>query len=882
MNSALAYKNKIPSPGKGISVFPAGKTGMIFILCICIFSCNRKDLWKNEYLRTTLPDVTMTSATGDDQKIIANWIDPVVPYMNRIEITCSGVAGTITLLPGVQTYTITGLTNGIEYSVNIKVRDSYNNSSPGAKFSIKPSAIPVEGHFIYEEYELDAVRGGIITGWDISDTYNLMEDLDLTDYGSWDPIGNHSPADFTGVFEGNNHSISNLTISGGADYRGLFGYITNTGNVSNLILTKVNITGGNYVGGLVGENFGTISNCHVTGAGAIDGMSNIGGLIGNNNGNVSGASSFVNVTATAAGVGGLIGVNQSAAGISGCSASGTVTGAFDNVGGLIGSNSGGAALTNCTASGKVEGSGTRTGGLIGYNTGDVTDCHAIGVSVRGTGDCLGGLVGAQDIAGNINYSDAKCDVEGHTNPVSAVGGLVGGFFPITAINNCHATGNVKGNGDVIGGLVGDNFANISSSYATGDVSSSPLASDIGGFLGYNEGNITGTVSNPCYATGNVTGTGSRIGGFIGRSGSGTLDYCRHITGSVSGADDTGGLVGETSSSIINCLTSGSVSGTGANTGGLVGNNSGTITNSHSTCTVNGTSNTGGLVGYNTGIVGNFGSGCSFTGDVTGSGDNTGGLVGDNNANGNISYCSTGGTVEGTGMRVGGLVGHNSQATSSISYSSTSCTVTGYSSNIGGLVGICSYTGVSYSNATGNVYALGGSCASVGGLAGYTQGTITQCFATGIVDGNSNAAVGGLIGRFWSGSIDNSYARGDVYGALNVGGLVGEINTGTIDNCYATGLIDTTGSSFGGFAGDTAIVPTDCYYDMYTSGYYLAPGLFIPSGTPATTNNMTIDVLNNPTNNLFYNAGWDFTTTPIWSINGSTNNGYPYLYANPPQ
>ena len=82
---------------------------------------------------------------------------------------------------------------------------------------------------------------------------------------------------FTGVFDGNGHTISHLTIIGGS-YLGLFGWLESGAEVRDLGLVDVNITAsGDYVGGLVGWNHDTITNCYSTGD--VSGNECVGGLV---------------------------------------------------------------------------------------------------------------------------------------------------------------------------------------------------------------------------------------------------------------------------------------------------------------------------------------------------------------------------------------------------------------------------------------------------------------------------------------------------------------------------------------------------------------------------------------------------------------------------
>ena len=104
--------------------------------------------------------------------------------------------------------------------------------------------------------------------------FKLMSDIDLTDWieqnnpsNGWQPIGVSSSA-FKGIFDGNNHIISGLTINRpSTDNVGLFGYI-DAATIKNLIV-KGNIEGANQVGGICGAaGTATFSNCDFTQGGS--------------------------------------------------------------------------------------------------------------------------------------------------------------------------------------------------------------------------------------------------------------------------------------------------------------------------------------------------------------------------------------------------------------------------------------------------------------------------------------------------------------------------------------------------------------------------------------------------------------------------------------
>lgn len=137
---------------------------------------------------------------------------------------------------------------------------------------------------------------------------------------------------FTGVLDGNGHTISHLTIMGGSNL-GLFGLLEYGATISNLGLKAVNVNGtGERVGALVGKNSGgVIASCRASGN--ISGSREVGGLIGNNSpGNVA----YCYSTGTVSGdrrVGGLVGWNDSE--ITKCYAANEVLG-NKHVGGLVG------------------------------------------------------------------------------------------------------------------------------------------------------------------------------------------------------------------------------------------------------------------------------------------------------------------------------------------------------------------------------------------------------------------------------------------------------------------------------------------------------------------------------------------------------------------
>jgi len=234
--------------------------------------------------------------------------------------------------------------------------------------------------------ELDTVRNYL--GSDLY--FKLTADIDLSGYGQgWLPIGGPSGR-FQGHMDGNGRKITGLTINRPNDnYSGLFGYVDYDASISNMVLENVNVTGKQYVGGLVGRiDGGEISNSYVSGS----------------------------VTGTSATVGGLIGYNYYGT-VSNSFAKANVTGSSTNVGGLVGTNFG--EIDYGYAAGNVTGTGNNVGGLIGTNSGTISYGYAAG-SVTGSGATVGGLIG-NNSSGTINYSFYDSDTTGQSDTGKGIG-----------------------------------------------------------------------------------------------------------------------------------------------------------------------------------------------------------------------------------------------------------------------------------------------------------------------------------------------------------------------------------------------------------------------------------------------------------------------------
>ena len=171
-------------------------------------------------------------------------------------------------------------------------------------------------------------------------TYLLANDIDLSGYPDWTPIGRFDPPDdmlpFSGVFDGQGYSITGLKMSGNEDSKGLFGY-TYSGAIRNVVIRNPEIQGGDKVGALVGHQAYSsegIENCAVIG-GKIQGSNRAGGLVGNmEESPIKNCYTTCEVIATDYHAGGIVGAHKVGSGLENCYATGNVSG--PNSGGIAG------------------------------------------------------------------------------------------------------------------------------------------------------------------------------------------------------------------------------------------------------------------------------------------------------------------------------------------------------------------------------------------------------------------------------------------------------------------------------------------------------------------------------------------------------------------
>lgn len=194
-------------------------------------------------------------------------------------------------------------------------------------------------YVVTDVVELQAVEGDVEAAFALGSDIDASETSDWNDGAGLNPLGNFD-ARFTGSFDGHEYIITGLTINRpDRDNAALFYGTGEEGTIERVGLEDVDITGGRSVGGVVGTNRGTVSQCFTTGSVSATGAS-VGGLGGFNSGLVEKSYSTATVAGESRAIGGLVGTNGSSGTVRECYAAGSV----DGNGAVVGSSADGATV----------------------------------------------------------------------------------------------------------------------------------------------------------------------------------------------------------------------------------------------------------------------------------------------------------------------------------------------------------------------------------------------------------------------------------------------------------------------------------------------------------------------------------------------------------
>lgn len=196
-------------------------------------------------------------------------------------------------------------------------------------------------YVVTDAVELQAVEGDVEAAFALGSDIDASQTSDWNDGAGFDPVGDFD-ATFTGSFDGREYVITGLTINRpDSDNAALFYEFGEGSTVERVGLEDVDITGKRNVGGLVGPNRGTVSQCFTTGRVSATGAS-VGGLAGSNRGLIEQSYSTATVAGESRAIGGLVGINGSSGTVRACYAAGSV----DGTGAIVGSSSDGATVEN--------------------------------------------------------------------------------------------------------------------------------------------------------------------------------------------------------------------------------------------------------------------------------------------------------------------------------------------------------------------------------------------------------------------------------------------------------------------------------------------------------------------------------------------------------
>ena len=265
----------------------------------------------------------------------------------------------------------------------------------------KDPGYTIEGDGSYTVTSADGLMhvADLVNGGKTDINITLDKNIDLTGKG-WTPIGTSFDNSYKGTFDGGGHTITGLTVTTYDKYAGLFGWLNSAGTVKNVVMEGVQITNNHssgFAGGVVGNSWGTIENCSVSGS--VNGEVYVGGVVGKQtSGSMTGCSSSATVKGTV-NVGGVAG--ESWGSMTACYATGNVTleiypGKDISGGGVVGFKGGNSVLA-CYATGNVNSKGSSTGnvhigGLFGYKYATAIACYWKNNKEQGIGYNKEGIV----------------------------------------------------------------------------------------------------------------------------------------------------------------------------------------------------------------------------------------------------------------------------------------------------------------------------------------------------------------------------------------------------------------------------------------------------------------------------------------------------------
>ena len=546
--------------------------------------------------------------------------------------------------------------------------------------------------------------------------FKLTANIDLKNE-EWTPIGTLQGEEvrpFQGTFDGDGYQITNLKISNGGQYAGLFGHTEGA----------------------------VIKSCNVTGK--INGYNYTGGIVGYANDNTH---------------------------ILNCSFQGNVEGNGQDRGGIVGSTSIGCDVSGCFVTGTVTG-GNCVGGIAGNGVGTIKNCYAL-ADVTAAGDSAGGIAGYA-----YNLSIENCYYSGKVSSNGNAGGIAGIASGTTTINNCVSLAESVTGIWKVNRIAGKNSAKLTDNYAWSGTKVSGSATPDGADLAYTNGTLSpqfsaifgennsawdftdnglpilkntgGTQSAylPPYLTGEgFYGKGTEKNPYEIRNVNDLKLLAEKVNGGVTYKDKYFKLTADINLNNEPWTPIGTVINNGKDAKPFKGTFDGDgykITN----LKVTGNSNNAGLFGYTQdATIKN----CNVTGEVKGFND-VGGIVGNADGKTQILSCSFRGDVTGEDSYIGGIAG---SARGTIKNCYALADVTARIEIAGGIAGYAYHVTIENCYYSGNVPAGN----SAGGIAGFVSGSIIKncvSLAKSVTDGDCVNRIVGDVSRVENVTLTSNY------------------------------------------------------------------------------------------------------------------------------
>lgn len=566
--------------------------------------------------------------------------------------------------------------------------------------------------------DLKLLAENVNNGEAYANTYfKLTANIDLNNEPNWTPIGK-SGLPFQGTFDGYGYQITNLKISNGGQYAGLFGY-TKGAVIKNCNVTG-EINGYNYTGGIVGSaNVNTkIRNCSFQG----------------------------NVEGNGEKRGGIVGHTSIGCDVSGCFVTGTVTGE-KFVGGIAGWGAG--TIKNCYALANVTATGVSAGGIAGYYCSNFTieNCYYSGnVSAKWAGGIAGYV--SESISGSTEIKNCVSLAESVTGSNA---NRIAGYN-----DNATLTNNYAWSGTTVSGSAASDGADLT--YTNGTLSpqfSEIFGSDNSAWKFTKDGlpilkNVGGTQFSElpkCMTGVGFDGFGIKTNPYLIEDAKDLKLLAEKVN---SGTTYEKTYFKQTADIDLNnepWTPIGTVINNGKDAKPFKGTFDGDgykITN----LKVTGNSNNAGLFGYTQdATIKN----CNVTGEVKGFND-VGGIVGNADGKTQILSCSFRGDVTGEDSYIGGIAG---SARGTIKNCYALADVTARIEIAGGIAGYAYHVTIENCYYSGNVPAGN----SAGGIAGFVSGSIIKncvSLAKSVTDGDCVNRIVGDVSRVENVTLTSNY------------------------------------------------------------------------------------------------------------------------------